>query len=184
MVSPGLQRDELAAWCARWLGATPTHRLFEAAHLSIVAGLRLTDGREVVVKVRPPAGRIQGCVSVQRHLWAAGFPCPEPLAGPTPLGARTATAEAFVPGGMSLEPGPDSPRLCAEALAALIRLAPPVASGPAREPPPAWVWWGHDQEGTRTSSGSPMPQASRSSCSLRGRWTRSWAFRPCRRNSG
>jgi Phosphotransferase enzyme family len=142
------QRNELAAWCAQWLGATPTQMLFESAHLSIVVGLRLTDGREVVVKARPPADRIHGCVSVQRHLWAAGFPCPEPLAGPTPLGTVTATAEAFVPGGMSLEPGPDSPRLFAEALAALIRLAPPVASVPTLAPPPAWVWWDHDQAGT------------------------------------
>jgi hypothetical protein len=143
-----LHRDELAAWCERWLGATPTQRLFEIAHLSVVAGLRLTDGREVVVKARPPADRIQGCVYVQRHLWAVGFPCPEPLAGPAPMGALTATAEAFVPGGMSLEPGPDSPRLFAEALAALIGLAPPVASVPTLAPPPAWVWWDHDQSGT------------------------------------
>jgi Phosphotransferase enzyme family len=143
-----LHRDELAAWCAQWLGATPTQRLFEIAHLSIVVGLRLTDGRKVVVKARPPADRIQGCVYVQRHLWAAGFPCPEPLAGPTPLGVLTATAEAFVPGGLALAPEPDSPRLCAEALAALIRLAPSVAAVPTLAPPPAWVWWDHDQPGT------------------------------------
>jgi hypothetical protein len=143
-----LQRDELAVWCERWLGAQPTHMLFEIAHLSVVAGLRLTDGREVVVKARPPADRIRGCVHVQRHLWAAGFPCPEPLAGPAPMGALTATAEAFVPGGMSLEPGPDSPRLFAEGLAELIRLAPPVALVPTLAPPPAWVWWDHDQPGT------------------------------------
>ena len=53
-----LQRDELAAWCERWLGAQPTQMLFEITHLSIVAGLRLTDGCEVVVKARPPADRI------------------------------------------------------------------------------------------------------------------------------
>jgi hypothetical protein len=147
-VSRVLQRDELAAWCTQWLGATPTQRLFEIAHLSIVVGLRLTDGREVVVKARPPADRIQGCIYVHRHLWAAGFPCPEPLAGPTPLGALTATAEAFVPGGMSLTPGPDSPQLFAEALAELIRLAPSVAAVPTLAPPPAWVWWDHDQPGT------------------------------------
>jgi hypothetical protein len=71
--------------------------LFELAHLSVVADLRLTDGREVVVKARPPADRIRGSVHVQRHLWSAGFPCPEPLAGPAPMGALTATTEAFVP---------------------------------------------------------------------------------------
>src|SRR5215510_5785064 len=119
--------------------------LFEITHLTVVAGLRLTDGREVVVKARPPADRIRGCVYVQRHLWAAGFPCPEPLAGPAPMGALTATAEAFIPGGMALEPGPDSPRLFAEALAALIRLTPPAALVPTLAPPP------HGSGGTTTS---------------------------------
>src|SRR5262249_40847262 len=131
--------DALAAWCARWLGAPPTSVLFEVAHLSIVTGLRLADGREVVGKVRPPAARLQACVHVQHHLWAAGFPCPEPLAGPHLLGTLSATAEAFVPGGTQLAPGVDSPRLFAEALAALVRLAPPVTALPTRAPPPAWA---------------------------------------------
>jgi hypothetical protein len=132
-----IQRDEVAAWCARWLGAQPTNVLFEVAHLSRVTGLRLADGREVVVKARSPADRIQACVHVQRHLWAAGFPCPQPFAGPHPLGPMTATAEALVPGGTRLEPGADSPKLFAEALAALPTLAPP----------PAWIFWDHDQPG-------------------------------------
>lgn len=136
------------AWCERWLGAQPTSVLFEVAHLSLVTGLRLADGREVVVKARPPATRIQACVHIQRHLWAAGFPCPAPLTGPHPLGPMTATAEMFVPGGTRLDPGADSPRLFAEALAALVRLAPPVASLSTLAPPPAWVFWDHDQPGT------------------------------------
>ena len=143
-----IQGDALAAWCERWLSVQPTSVLFEVAHLSIVTGLRLADGREVVVKARPPAHRIQACVHVQRHLWAAGFPCPEPLAGPHPLGTLTATAEAFVPGGTRLEPGADSPRLFADALAVLVRLAPPVAALPTFAAPPAWVFWDHNQPGT------------------------------------
>jgi hypothetical protein len=143
-----IQGDEVEAWCERWLGAKPIRVLFEVAHLSRVTGLRLTDGREVVVKVRPPADRLQACVHVQRHLWAVGFPCPEPLAGPQPLGTMTATAEAFVPGGSRLEPGADSPRLFAEALAELVRLAPPVVSLSTLAPPPAWICWDHDQPGT------------------------------------
>jgi hypothetical protein len=77
------QGDALAAWCARWLGAPPMSVLFEVAHLSIVTGLRLADGREVVIKARPPAARLQACVHVQRHLWAAGFPCQNPSPGHT-----------------------------------------------------------------------------------------------------
>ena len=100
-----IQGDALAAWCVRWLGAQPTRVLFEVVHLSRVTGLQLADGREVVIKARPPANRIQACVHVQRHLWAAGSPCPEPLAGPHPLGTLTATAETFVPGGTRLDRG-------------------------------------------------------------------------------
>lgn len=143
-----IQGDALAAWCERWLGAKPTRVLFEVGHLSLVTGLRLADGREVIVKARPPADRIQACVYIQRHLWTADFPCPEPLAGPHPLGTMTATAEAFVPGGTRLEPGADSPRLFAEALAALVRLVPPVAALPTLAPSPAWVFWDHNQPGT------------------------------------
>jgi len=139
--------DRLDRWCERWLGARPTLVLFQARHLSSVTGLRLVDGRTVVVKARPPSNRVGSCIRVQRRLWEAGFPCPEPLAGPASLGSLIATAETFVPGGVQLEPSPDSPRLFAEALAELIRLAPPVESVASLAPPPVWVWWDHDEPG-------------------------------------
>ena len=44
--------DALAVWCRRWLAAPPAAELFEAGYLSTVKGLRLADGREVVVKVQ------------------------------------------------------------------------------------------------------------------------------------
>lgn len=142
-----MQPHELEPWCEIWLGAAPADTLFEIAHLSQVVGLRLLDGREVVVKVRPAADRIHACVQVQRHLWSVGFPCPEPLAGPAPLGSRIATAEAFVPGGELLERGPHAPQLFAEALARLIANAPPPTLLPTLAPSPAWVWWDHHQPG-------------------------------------
>jgi hypothetical protein len=52
------------------------------------------------------------------------------------------------PGGSRLEPGADSPRLFAQALAELVRLTPPVTALPTLAPPPAWVFWDHDQPGT------------------------------------
>jgi hypothetical protein len=107
--------------------------LFEAGHLSVVRGLELADGRQVVVKARPPEARLAAGVQVQRHLRAGGFPCPELLAGPAPLGALVATAEAYVPGGAPLPPGPDAPRLYTTALAASVALAPPVAVLPTRD---------------------------------------------------
>jgi hypothetical protein len=139
--------DRLSEWCARWLGARPAQILFRQRHLSVVTGLRLADGREVVVKARPSGARVHGCHEVQRRLWQAGFPCPQPLAGPASLGDLLATAEAYVPGGAQLEPSPGAPRRFAEALADLIRLAPPVESVPSLAPAPPWVGWDHDQPG-------------------------------------
>lgn len=139
--------DRLDRWCQRWLGASPALTLFEARHLSSVIGLRLTDGREVVVKARPASRRIGACVEVQRRLWQAGFPCPEPLVGPVPLGSLMATEEELVPDGEQLGPSPEAPRLFAEGLAALMRVAPPVGDVPSLAPPPTWVWWDHDQAG-------------------------------------
>ena len=138
----------IVAWCRHWLDAEPTDVLFNVGHLSQVIGLRLADRAAVVVKVRPPSERLAACVLVQRHLWAAGFPCPEPLAGPAPLGTLSATAEALVEGGSQLPWTDDSPHLFAQALARLVTLAPSVASLPTLEPSPPWVGWDHDQRGT------------------------------------
>src|SRR5919204_3735903 len=107
----------ITVWCWRWLGAEPTDVLFHQGHLSQVIGLRLSNGLAAVLKLRPPSERLAACVLVQRHLWAAGFPCPEPLAGPAPVGTLSATAEVLVEGGSQLPPTDDSPGLFAEALA-------------------------------------------------------------------
>jgi hypothetical protein len=137
--------DDLAAWCVRWLSAAPARLLFETSHLSQVTGLQLADGRQVVVKVRPPAGRLMACVAVQQHLWTTGFPCPQPLAGPAPLGTLSATAEAFVSGGTQFPRGPDTPQRFAAPLADLVRRATPIVSPSGLAPVPPWVGWDHDQ---------------------------------------
>ncbi len=60
------------AWCRRWLGAGAGEVLFTTGHLSRVVGLRLADGREVVLKVRPAAvRRLRG----QREKFQAGRVC-------------------------------------------------------------------------------------------------------------
>jgi hypothetical protein len=138
---------ELAAWCRRRLGADPEAVLFRAGYLSTVTGLRLTDGREVVVKARPPAPRLRGCLAVQAALAAAGFPCPRPLAGPAPLWRLAATAEQLVPGGDLLAPGPDAAGRLARLLAELVRLAPDPAAVPTLRPSPPWAAWDHDRPG-------------------------------------
>lgn len=141
---------ELSTWCSKWLGSPPARTLFERAHLSTVMGLRLADGREVVVKARPFEHRLAGCLEVQRRMYQAGFPCPEPLAGPEPvdgqgpLRGQVFTAEALVPDGTVLPPRPDAPELFAAALARLMRAAPSVADVPSLAPAPPWNGWDHD----------------------------------------
>src|ERR671927_136937 len=87
-----------------------------------VGGVPPAAVRAVSLNLPPPSQRLSACVLVQRHLWAAGFPCPEPLAGPAPLGTLSATAEGLVEGGSQLAWGDDSPRLFAQALARLVAL--------------------------------------------------------------
>jgi hypothetical protein len=117
-------------------------------HLSVVVGLRLVDDREVVVKTRPLASRISGCLEVQRHLWANGFPCPRPVAGPAPIGAaETATAEEYVPGGVQLARDGPAPEHFARLLWRLIDQCAELRMEDRLSPPPPWVEWDHSRAG-------------------------------------
>ena len=97
------------------------------------------------MKVRPYSPRLAGCVAVQRRLFEAGYPCPEPLAGPEPLGEGVATAEMLVPGGAIVPAGANPVRSSAAAFARLITLAPRPGEVPSLDPPPSWAAW--DQAG-------------------------------------
>lgn len=143
-----IDQRQLTEWCKRWLGSAPVRHLFARAHLSSVVGVELSDGRQGVVKIRPEAARIAGCVAVQRHLFATGFPCPEPLGGPAPFGSGIATAEGYLAGGEHLTADAAATPLFAELLARLVTSAPPLGSLPTLEPPPPWVGWSHDGPGT------------------------------------
>jgi Ser/Thr protein kinase RdoA (MazF antagonist) len=144
---PVVGTDALADWCARWLGAAPAAELFATGNLSAVTGLRLTDGREVVVKVRPPGTRLTGCAAVHRALWAAGFPCPEPLVDLQPLDGQAATAEVLMPDDGKQPPDRDLAVLSAAALARLVELAPDPDSIPSLAPSPSWTGWDHTEPG-------------------------------------
>jgi hypothetical protein len=113
----------------------------------MVVGLRLSDGRDVVVKARAAAGRLIGCFVAQDTLHARGFPCPQPLVAPAPLGALSATAERYVPGGKPLAPAPHATELYASALARLLGCAPAPTELPSVEPAPPWAAWDHDEPG-------------------------------------
>ena len=143
---PAVDEDALAEWCTRWLGAPPAAELFGTGNLSAVTGLRLADGREVVVKVRPSIPRLAGCAVVHRALWSVGFPCPEPLVDLQPLNGFAASAEALVPD-VGQPPDGELAALSAAALARLVELAPGRGSAPSLTPSPSWVGWDHTEPG-------------------------------------
>ena len=97
-----LDRPALSKWCGERLGSEPEQILFEAGYLSQVIGLRLTNGAEVVVKVRAWQERLPGCAQVQRSLLTDGFPAPLLLVPPERLGQLGVSAEAHVHGGALL----------------------------------------------------------------------------------
>ncbi|MGI5243440.1 phosphotransferase [Dactylosporangium sp. CA-139066] len=133
-----------AALIGDWLGSPVAETLRVTGNLSRVYVVRLADGRTVVVKARPFADRLAGCAVVQHHLWSAGFPCPEPIAGPDRFGDLALNAEAAV------EPPPSSstpppPAASAALLARLIATAPRVPDTPPLTPSPPWIRWYHDE---------------------------------------
>jgi hypothetical protein len=145
----------IAQWCLEHLGSPPAGEIFRSGHLSAVIGLRLADSREVVVKVRPDLPRVAACVEVQRRLFQAGYPCPQPLTGAAAFGADVATAEAYVPGGAVL-PSADHAAWCfAEAFARLIRLVPRPDEVSTLAPAPSWVDWNHAGHGLWPSPEGP-----------------------------
>jgi hypothetical protein len=152
---PVVGAARLAQWCTEHLGSPPAEELFRSGYLSAVVGLRLADGREVVVKVRRNSPRIAACVDVQRHMFRAGYPCPEPLTGAAPFGGDVATAETYVPGGAML-PSPDrAARSFAEGFARLVGLAPRSTDVSTLSPAPSWAAWNNADKGLWPSPEDP-----------------------------
>ena len=145
--APVVGAARLARWCTDHLGSPPADEIFRSGYLSSVIGLRLADGREIVVKVRPSSPRIAACVEVQRRMFQAGYPCPRPLTGAAPFGDDIATAEAYVPGGAMLPGADQAAQAFAEAFARLITQAPRPVEVPALDPPPSWAAWNHAENG-------------------------------------
>ena len=89
----------LPAWCLDHLGSGPGGVLFQVHQVSMVFGLRLADGRDVVVKARADDGRASSCVAAQARLAGRGFPCARPLTPVAGVGSLAVHAEEFRPGG-------------------------------------------------------------------------------------
>ena len=121
--------------------------LFRVQQISMVFGLRLAGGTEVVVKARADDGRAVSCVAAQARLAERGFPCPRPLTPVTGAGSLAVHAEEFRPGGEVLYgDSPDAAARYAEVFAWLmaelagVTVAPPLAN-------PPWVRWDHTDPG-------------------------------------
>jgi hypothetical protein len=145
--------DDLPAWLPVWcldhLGGEPGDVLFRLQQVSMVFGLRLTGGRDVVVKARADDGRATSCVAVQSLLAERGFPCARPLTPVVAVGSLAVHAEEFRPGGEVLHgDSADVAERCAQVFARLmaeladltVAVAPPL-------PNPPWVRWDHNDAG-------------------------------------
>jgi hypothetical protein len=139
--------DWLPAWCLDHLGGEPADVLFRLQQMSMVFGLRLADGRDVVVKARADDGRASSCVAAQARLAERGFPCARPLTPAVGVGALAVHAEEFRPGGDLLYgDSPDVAVCYAEVFARLmaeladLTVAPPL-------PNPRWMRWDHTDSG-------------------------------------
>jgi hypothetical protein len=121
----------LDAFCRAHLGSGVLRREFSASSVGSVHGLRLRDGRRVVVKVyRPEVDVVHlGAVArVQARLAEGGFPAPLPLLAPTPLANGIAIVETLLDRGAWADAHDPGVRAAVAAgLAELIDRARPVA---------------------------------------------------------
>jgi Phosphotransferase enzyme family len=139
--------DWLPAWCLDHLGGEPAGVLFQLQQVSMVFGLRLAGGMDVVVKARADDGRAGSCVAAQAQLAGRGFPCARPLTPVVGVGSLAVHAEEFRPGGEVL-PGdsPDVAARYAEVFARLMAELADVTVAPPLPNPP-WVRWDHADSG-------------------------------------
>lgn len=137
--------DWVSEWCRCHLGAAPVCDLLEVTAMSEVVGVRLEDGREVVVKRRlDHSRRAVSCVRAQRYVADRGFPCARPLTDVIYTNDLATHAEEWRPSG-EIRRG-DAPydaalaaRLFGDLMACLddVEMEPPL-------PNPEWVNWDHD----------------------------------------
>ena len=124
---PDLIAGLIAEAAGRLLGAPVDGGLFYAASSGCVFGLRLADGRSVVLKAyqsRWERSFLHAVQRVQGGLAERGFPCPTPLAGPVAVGRGWATVESFLPDpGQTFPPDAEGLEASTSALARLLQLA-------------------------------------------------------------
>jgi hypothetical protein len=137
----------LPGWCSGQLGETVAGVLFVRRQVSVVVGVRLAGGADVVVKARADDGRAAACVAAQGQLAGRGFPCARPLTPVVAVGSLAVHAEEFRGGGEvlhgdSLDVAVRNAEVFAWLMAELsdVIVAPPL-------PNPPWVRWDHPGAG-------------------------------------
>jgi hypothetical protein len=94
--------EGLAFFCAVRLGSGVEEAFLCELSVGAALGLRLQDGRRIMLKAHPPDRSyrfLDAVCRVQRYLFSQGFPCPEPITGPLLFGRGLATVEAFADNG-------------------------------------------------------------------------------------
>ena len=150
-IDPRQIADFINAFCQKELEAAVADYLFYEASQGAVCGVRLIDGRRVVLKIHQPSRSVdflQAVIQVQHYLLAQGYPCTTPLLNPKPLALGTATVEELVDEGIYHEAyDPIIRRSLAHMLAWLIRLTWTPEAIPGLRPTnldlrlPAGVTW-------------------------------------------
>lgn len=125
--------ETMDEFCRAHLGSGLRGYLFYGSSVGSTHGVQLKDGRELVIKVRPPPetnpylsldrASLEAVCQVMKWLVDRGYPCPEPILGPTLLGRGLATVEEFFDKGRrgnGFEP--ECRKLIASGLAELIGL--------------------------------------------------------------
>jgi Ser/Thr protein kinase RdoA (MazF antagonist) len=137
--------ETVRRWCASELGAEPLESVPLRGQVSEVCRLVLSDGRDVVLKLRDTApARAATCVEAQAFVAGRGFPAPRPLTGTAEIDGRIVHVEEWRPEGVVRDED-DEPaaRAAAQLLGSLMAV---LAEFEPRTPPlpnPDWVAWDH-----------------------------------------
>jgi hypothetical protein len=134
---------DVASWVESTFGSV-AETLFEVAHLSSVTGLRLDDGRALVVKVRGGVERARACVAGQAALHDDGFLCPAPLSPVVDVDGLAVHAEEYISGDRhSVGANASDADVLATVLADLVERSRRLVLPPP-EPAPMWLGWDHE----------------------------------------
>jgi hypothetical protein len=143
--------QRIDTFCRAEMGSSLDETVFFEASQGLVFGVRLRDGRRIVIKVHKPdraLAFLSAVEAVQRYLADAGYPCPRPLLGPRLCGQGLAMVEELIDEGVYHDAhDPVYRRSMAEMLEWLIRLTRQPESIPGLDPslldltlPPDVLW--------------------------------------------